>query len=448
MPFHVYPDPQTAALSVASGATTYTAVEQLAGTDPSGTYDKMMFMRVSMFGGAGPPTLYVRAGTGSPVEVTTTTAGVYRVRGKDPGEYVADVWLIGSASVHEVRIGFFADTAEDWRLGIRNNDGAGAREFTWVVADSAGETAQPWIHVSPAALSYSAISEAPVDQSTQVCNKGTGPLKLTALGPALPSEFTVQTALPLEIPPSGTASLGIRFTTPSTPPVPDTVLAVVSPTTSPVDSTAGVSDGHNQRLSLTGSIIGSALWWNSRERRVSDDAAIVRVKAAVAEKIKQAGFWNVQISEAEVCGYTAHLVLVVAYFSSNGRDFSEVVMCSGIDVNETKKAVDDVFAIVSGHMAMYTKLRNIERDPRVVLSFLAPRNPSVALNEYAVLHARATVQPSNGAWDLLDRLTKVYMTPDTDFPAPKGPGYIVRYSVERIGGVGPWVTPGAGGRGR
>jgi hypothetical protein len=38
-----------------------------------------------------------------------------------------------------------------------------------------------------------------------------------------------------------------------------------------------------------------------------------------------------------------------------------------------------------------------------------------------------------------DRLTKVYMSPDTEFPAPKGPGYIVRYSVERIGGVGPWV---------
>jgi hypothetical protein len=31
------------------------------------------------------------------------------------------------------------------------------------------------------------------------------------------------------------------------------------------------------------------------------------------------------------------------------------------------------------------------------------------------------------------------MSPDADFPAPKGPGYLVRYSVERIGGVGPWV---------
>ncbi|WP_460526979.1 PPOX class F420-dependent oxidoreductase [Flindersiella endophytica] len=96
--------------------------------------------------------------------------------------------------------------------------------------------------------------------------------------------------------------------------------------------------------------------------------------------------------------------------------------------------------IVSGHMHRHLKLRNIERDPRVVLSFDAPRDPSVVLNEYATLRARATVEPSDGAWDLLNRLTKVYMSPDDEFPAPKGPGFIVRYAVERIGGVGPWVA--------
>ncbi len=95
--------------------------------------------------------------------------------------------------------------------------------------------------------------------------------------------------------------------------------------------------------------------------------------------------------------------------------------------------------LLSGHMAWYAKLRNIERDPRVVLSFDAPRTPGVFLNPYAVLRARATVSPSDDAWDLLNRLTKVYMSPDTEFPAPRGPGYIVRYSIERIGGVGPWV---------
>ena len=95
--------------------------------------------------------------------------------------------------------------------------------------------------------------------------------------------------------------------------------------------------------------------------------------------------------------------------------------------------------LVTGHMSRHLKLRNMERDPRVVLSFVGPRNPDAFLNEYAVLHASATVAPSDGAWDLLDRLTKVYMSPDATFPAPKGPGFIVRYRVERVGGVGPWV---------
>ena len=98
--------------------------------------------------------------------------------------------------------------------------------------------------------------------------------------------------------------------------------------------------------------------------------------------------------------------------------------------------------LVSGHMSRYVKVRNIERDPRVVLSFTAPRDRAAFLNPYAVLRARAAVEPSDGAWDLLDRLTRVYTSPEAEFPAPRGPGYIVRYSVERIGGVGPWV-PGS-----
>jgi PPOX class probable F420-dependent enzyme len=96
--------------------------------------------------------------------------------------------------------------------------------------------------------------------------------------------------------------------------------------------------------------------------------------------------------------------------------------------------------LVSGHMSRYRKLRNIERDPRVVLSFDAPREPGVFLNPYAVLHARGVVEESDQTWDLLNRLTKVYLSPGAEFPAPRGPGYIVRYTIERITGVGPWVA--------
>jgi len=95
--------------------------------------------------------------------------------------------------------------------------------------------------------------------------------------------------------------------------------------------------------------------------------------------------------------------------------------------------------LVSGHMSHHVKLRNIERDPRVVLSFDGPREPGVFLNPYASLRALATVQPSEHAWDLLDRLAKVYVSADAEFPAAKRPGFIVRYAVERIRGVGPWV---------
>jgi PPOX class probable F420-dependent enzyme len=95
--------------------------------------------------------------------------------------------------------------------------------------------------------------------------------------------------------------------------------------------------------------------------------------------------------------------------------------------------------LVSGHMQWYAKLRNIDRDPRVVLSFDAPRQPGVFQNPYAVLHARASIEHGEQAWELLDRLVKVYVAPDAAFPAPRGPGYLVRYTVERVTGVGPWA---------
>jgi PPOX class probable F420-dependent enzyme len=95
--------------------------------------------------------------------------------------------------------------------------------------------------------------------------------------------------------------------------------------------------------------------------------------------------------------------------------------------------------LVSGHMKRYRKMRNIDRDPRVVLSFEAPRDPSVVLNPYAVVRAHATVEPSDTAWDLLNDLTKVYLGPEHTFPAPKGPGFVIRYRVDSVGGVGPWA---------
>jgi PPOX class probable F420-dependent enzyme len=97
--------------------------------------------------------------------------------------------------------------------------------------------------------------------------------------------------------------------------------------------------------------------------------------------------------------------------------------------------------LVSTHMRDNTKLRNIRRDPRVALSFDASREPGVWISPYAVIYARAVVEPSPRIWDLMAKHAKVYVSPDAELPVPEGaePGFIVRYSITRIGGIGPWA---------
>ena len=131
-----------------------------------------------------------------------------------------------------------------------------------------------------------------------------------------------------------------------------------------------------------------------------------------------------ELRELIESGPLAHLTTV----NSDGTPQVTVIWI-GLDGDE----------IVSGHMTNQRKHRNIKRDPQVVLSFVAPRVPGTFLNEYAVLRATAVIEPG-GAWDLLNRLATVYMGPSSEFPAPKRDGgCIVRYSVQRISGVGPWV---------
>ncbi len=97
--------------------------------------------------------------------------------------------------------------------------------------------------------------------------------------------------------------------------------------------------------------------------------------------------------------------------------------------------------LVTAHLPHNQKVRNMERDPRVVLSFLAPHEEGAFHQPYAAVRARATVTPSDEAWDVLDRLGRTSGGPDVTFPAPRSPGYVVRYAVERVGGIGPWASP-------
>lgn len=86
------------------------------------------------------------------------------------------------------------------------------------------------------------------------------------------------------------------------------------------------------------------------------------------------------------------------------------------------------------------KLRNLRRDPRVVLSFeTSGRNP-VGLNEYLVVYGRALVT-EGGAPELLQELAYTYIGRDVKFPPMPNPppGFVTRVTVERVGGIGSWA---------
>ena len=97
--------------------------------------------------------------------------------------------------------------------------------------------------------------------------------------------------------------------------------------------------------------------------------------------------------------------------------------------------------IVSGHLHPQQKLRNVERDPRVALSLEGTVVQPPGLKQYLIVHGRARIE-QGGAAELLQRLAHVYLGPDVRFPPMDDPppGFVLRTTVERLGGVGPWVS--------
>jgi PPOX class probable F420-dependent enzyme len=96
-------------------------------------------------------------------------------------------------------------------------------------------------------------------------------------------------------------------------------------------------------------------------------------------------------------------------------------------------------SLVSTHMRYNAKLRNMERDPRVVLSFAPPQRPGDWMSPHAIIYATASIGPLGLTGPLLTRLAKAYVGKDAEYPDQSQTGYIVRYSINRIGGVGPWA---------
>lgn len=96
--------------------------------------------------------------------------------------------------------------------------------------------------------------------------------------------------------------------------------------------------------------------------------------------------------------------------------------------------------IVCAHLVELKKVRNIRRDPRVVVSLLTGGKNSMGLDEYLVVAGRADIS-EGGAPELLQRLAETYIGPGAKFPPMEDPpaGFITHITIERVGGVGPWA---------
>src|SRR5688500_12628986 len=88
--------------------------------------------------------------------------------------------------------------------------------------------------------------------------------------------------------------------------------------------------------------------------------------------------------------------------------------------------------IVSGHLGRWQKVKNVERDPRVVLSVEGREADEMGLRAYLVVHGRARIE-EGGAPELLQRLAHVYIRPGVKFPPMPDPppGFVLRVTPER-----------------
>ena len=123
----------------------------------------------------------------------------------------------------------------------------------------------------------------------------------------------------------------------------------------------------------------------------------------------------------------------LAHLVTLNSDGSPQVTCAWVGVEHDE--------IVLATLFDQKKLRNVRRDPRVTLSFETAIVNEMGLTEYLVVKGRARVT-KGGAPELLQELARTYIGPGVTFPPMPDPppGYVTRIEVERLGGIGPWVS--------
>jgi PPOX class probable F420-dependent enzyme len=95
--------------------------------------------------------------------------------------------------------------------------------------------------------------------------------------------------------------------------------------------------------------------------------------------------------------------------------------------------------LVTAHLRWQQKLRNVSRDPRVLVSFEAAGANPIGMRHSLVVQGRAAIE-EGGAPELLQELAYVYIGPGVTFPPlpDPPPGWRLRITVDKLGGIGPW----------
>lgn len=123
----------------------------------------------------------------------------------------------------------------------------------------------------------------------------------------------------------------------------------------------------------------------------------------------------------------------LGHFVTLNADGSPQVSCVwiGLDGDE----------LVVGSLGVFQKIKNIQRDPRVAISFETDESNAVGMLHHLVVYGTARVE-AGGAPQLLQRLAHTYVGPDVAFPPMPDPppGYVIRVTPSRFTGLGPWQS--------
>ncbi len=95
--------------------------------------------------------------------------------------------------------------------------------------------------------------------------------------------------------------------------------------------------------------------------------------------------------------------------------------------------------LVTAHLGEHKKVRNVRNDPRVAVTIVSVDDPGQAMRPYLAINGTARIV-EGGAPELLKELAQTLSNPEVFPPEGAPPGFLTRIRIDKVGGIGPWVS--------